>query len=163
MRRALVILSTLFFVLPLMLGSVGCSVLTGGAGSSGDGSDGLIDGNIPRASAGSGALADVNFQFDSASLDRGAQDTLRNNQSWLTSNESEKVVIEGHCDERGTAEYNLALGERRAQSVQNYLISLGVSSKQLSTVSYGEELPLDSSNSEQAWSANRRAHFALRK
>ena len=69
--------------------------------------------------------------------------------------------IEGHCDERGTDEYNLALGERRANSTRKYLISLGIEASRISTISYGEERPLDSENSEEAWTKNRRAHFVI--
>ncbi len=142
----------------------GCSSLGRGSGQGeGLGADGLGDGNIPLASEGSGALSDVNFIYDSSTLSSQAQSVLQQNARWLNSNQDQKVVIEGHCDERGTDEYNLALGERRAQAVQNYLQSLGVSAQQLSTVTYGEELPLDPGRSEAAFRKNRRAHFALRK
>ncbi|MBP2683653.1 MAG: peptidoglycan-associated lipoprotein, partial [Deltaproteobacteria bacterium] len=73
-----------------------------------------------------------------------------------------KLLIEGHCDERGTAEYNLALGERRAVAVMNYLVSLGVPKGNLSTISFGEERPLDPGHDEGAWARNRRAHFVLK-
>jgi peptidoglycan-associated lipoprotein len=76
-------------------------------------------------------------------------------------NSQEKIVIEGHCDERGTAEYNIALGERRAKSVKRYLINLGVDSSQLSTISYGEERPADPGHNEAAWAKNRRAEFVI--
>ena len=72
-----------------------------------------------------------------------------------------KVTIEGHCDERGTAEYNLALGERRAKAAQEYLVFLGVGAQRLSTISYGEEKPVDPGNNEAAWAKNRRAHFVV--
>jgi len=150
-------------VLVLSLAVTGCSSIGRGSGSSEGLGDGLGDGNIPLASSASGALSDVNFGYDSSSLGSAAQSVLRDNATWLNSNQDQKVVIEGHCDERGTDEYNLALGERRAQAVQNYLQSLGVSAQQLSTVTYGEELPLDTGRNDSAYSKNRRAHFALRK
>ncbi len=143
----------------ILLSSTGCSIFSKGFGF-GDG-DGM-DGNIPTASVG-GELSDINFTYDSSALSPRAQEKLRRNAEWLKSNESQRVIIEGHCDERGTAEYNLALGEKRAQAVQSYLQSLGVSSRQLSTVTYGEELPLDPTPGETAYSRNRRVHFALRK
>lgn len=132
-------------------------------GGKGDASDeyGMGEGNIPIAEPG-GELADVNFEFDSAALGEQSKGKLRENSQWLLDNPGDKVVIEGHCDERGTAEYNLALGERRAKSVYDFLRGLGVKSDQLSTISYGEELPLDPSSSESAWAKNRRAHFAVR-
>ncbi len=72
-----------------------------------------------------------------------------------------KIQIEGHCDERGTAEYNLALGERRANSAKKYLVSLGIPADRLSTISYGKEMPLDPGHNEEAWAKNRRAHFII--
>jgi peptidoglycan-associated lipoprotein len=79
----------------------------------------------------------------------------------MTNNPNAKIRIEGHCDERGTNEYNMALGERRANSAKKYLIKLGVKESQLSTISYGEEKPLDPGHNEEAWAMNRRAHFAI--
>lgn len=135
---------------------MGCSKLFGGGKGKGD-----SEGNIPLAEAG-GLLKDVNFAFDSSALSTSAQDVLRKNGDWLKSNKKAKVVIEGHCDERGTAEYNLALGDRRARSAFDYLKSNGVSGDQLSTISYGEELPLDPGHDESAWVKNRRAHFTIK-
>jgi peptidoglycan-associated lipoprotein len=119
------------------------------------------EGNIPVAGPGS-ELKDVNFAFDSSSLDSRAQSVLRANSQWLLDNPGRKVVIEGHCDERGTNEYNLALGERRARATFDFLRSLGVKADNMSTISYGEELPLDPGQSEDAWSKNRRAHFSMK-
>jgi peptidoglycan-associated lipoprotein len=118
------------------------------------------EGNIPVAEAG-GALKDVHYAFDSFELDMDAQSVLKKNASWLTANPDTKVEVEGHCDERGTAEYNLALGEKRARAAADYLRSLGIAGDRLSTVSYGEELPLDPRHNESAWSKNRRAHFSV--
>lgn len=107
------------------------------------------------------ALQDVNFDFDSAMLSETARSILAGNAQWLKENLGVKVLIEGHCDERGSEEYNLALGQRRAETVKNYLLSLGVDASRLKTVSYGESVPLDPGHTEEAWAKNRRAHFAV--
>ena len=104
---------------------------------------------------------DIYFPYDSAALTPEAQEILRKKAEWLQENPTAKVTIEGHCDERGTNEYNLALGEARAQSTKNYLIDLGVSASRVGTISYGEEQPLDPRSSEDAWAKNRRAHFVF--
>lgn len=101
----------------------------------------------------------VYFAYDSAVLDEAAQALLKAKAKWLKDNPSAKVLISGHCDERGTVEYNLALGDSRAKSAKSFLISLGVSAGVLQTVSYGEEQPLDTGNNEEAWARNRRAQF----
>jgi peptidoglycan-associated lipoprotein len=103
----------------------------------------------------------VNFAFDSAELDDLAKEILVNNAKWLKDHPELKVQIEGHCDERGTEEYNLALGERRAKAVRDYLVSLGISPSRISIISYGESMPLDPGHNESAWAKNRRAHFAI--
>lgn len=103
----------------------------------------------------------VYFAFDSAVLEPAAQSVLRRKADWLSANGGVTVTIEGHCDERGTNEYNLALGERRAQSAKTFLVDLGISSIRLSTISYGEERPLDMGHSEEAWAKNRRAQFII--
>ena len=104
---------------------------------------------------------DVHFAFDSFLLDAEAERILGEKAAWLHENANVGVQIEGHCDERGTSDYNLALGERRANAVQQYLTVLGVDSGRLSTISYGEEQPLDPGHDETAWSRNRRAHFVI--
>ena len=104
----------------------------------------------------------VPYAFDSAALTPMAQNILNRKAGWLKENPGELVIIEGHCDERGTAEYNLALGERRAESARAYLIDMGVASSRLSTISFGEERPLDPSGTEEAWSKNRRAQFVIK-
>ena len=105
---------------------------------------------------------DVYFEFDSASLTAEAQEILRAKAEWLRDNPGARVTIEGHCDERGTNEYNLALGDRRAYSAKAFLADLGIDDARLSTISYGEEQPLDSRSSEEAWAKNRRAHFVIK-
>ena len=102
---------------------------------------------------------DVHFAFDSSLLDAEAERILEQKAAWLQDNGNASVQIEGHCDERGTSAYNLALGERRANAVQQYLTVLGVDPSRLSTISYGEEQPLDPGHDEAAWSRNRRAHL----
>jgi len=106
-----------------------------------------------------GPLHDVSFAFDSYDLSSESRYTVQTNADWLRSNPQIKVEIEGHCDERGTVEYNLALGAKRAKAVRDYLVSLGIPAAQLSTISYGEELPLCRESSEGCWQQNRRVHF----
>jgi peptidoglycan-associated lipoprotein len=109
----------------------------------------------------SSLLKDVNFEFDRYDLTSTARSVLAENAAVLSAHPNLKVQIEGHCDERGTSEYNLALGEKRAMSTKMYLIKLGVGSDMLSTISYGEEMPLDPRSNEEAWAKNRRAHFVI--
>ena len=104
-------------------------------------------------------LGDVFFDFDKSELRSDAREQLQNNYHWIEENGSRKVLIEGHCDERGTNEYNLALGERRANTTRDYLVNLGAAPARLSTVSYGEERPFALGHNEEAWAQNRRAHF----
>jgi len=108
-----------------------------------------------------GPLQDVHFAYDSFELPSEARDTLRVNSDWLRSNPQAKVEVEGHCDDRGTSEYNLALGAKRAKAARDYLVSLGVSPERLSTISYGEEVPLCHESTESCWAQNRRAHFLV--
>ncbi len=104
---------------------------------------------------------DIHFDYDSALLTPQAQEILREKARYMKENPGTNVIIEGHCDERGTNEYNLALGEQRAKMTQEFLVALGVSASRIKTVSFGEERPLDRSNTEQAWAKNRRAHFVI--
>ena len=107
-------------------------------------------------------LNSVYFDFDSATLSQSSRDTLASNADVLLKKQPNlKIQIEGHCDERGSAEYNLALGERRAKSAMNYLVTLGVPASRLSTISYGKEKPADPGHDEAAWSKNRRAEFVV--
>jgi peptidoglycan-associated lipoprotein len=101
----------------------------------------------------------VYFEFDQATLSDLARDTLVRNAEWLRSNSNARVQVEGNADERGTPEYNLALGERRAITVKSYLASLGIDGSRLVTISYGEERPADSGQGEDAWARNRRVDF----
>lgn len=106
-----------------------------------------------------GLLGDVYFDFDQASLRPEARQRLAKNAEFLRRRPEYVVRLEGHCDERGTNDYNLALGERRARAAHDYLVSLGVDSARLETMSYGEERPQCSEGVEGCWSRNRRAHF----
>lgn len=117
--------------------------------------------NIPIAGD-QGPLKDVNFAFDSYALDESAKGILRENANWLMENPV-NVQIEGHCDSRGTNEYNMVLGQKRSNATMEYMRSLGISPSRMSTISYGEELPLDPRENEEAWAKNRRAHFNIQK
>ncbi|MEI8186489.1 MAG: peptidoglycan-associated lipoprotein Pal [Chlorobiaceae bacterium] len=104
-------------------------------------------------------LGDVFYDFDKSELRADAVEQLKINANWMRVNGSRKVIIEGHCDERGTNEYNLALGERRANSAKDQMVNLGVEPSRLKTISYGEEKPFAEGHNEEAWAQNRRAHF----
>ena len=106
-------------------------------------------------------LKPVFFALDQSDVDSAGQATLQANAEVLKKYLSWQITIEGHCDERGTAEYNLALGERRAVAARTYLLSLGVAADRIKTVSYGKEFPFDPGHDESAWSKNRRAHFVV--
>ncbi|MDG0816924.1 peptidoglycan-associated lipoprotein Pal [Bdellovibrio svalbardensis] len=104
-------------------------------------------------------LVTVHFGYDKSSLDASAKKEIAQNVEWMKKNSGAKVQIEGHCDSRGTIEYNVALGERRANAVKAYMVSLGVAADRLSTISYGKEKPVEAGDSEAAWAKNRRANF----
>ena len=101
------------------------------------------------------------FPLDSSDVSSEGQQLLQANAAVLKKYPTMQITIEGHCDERGTAEYNLALGERRALAAKNYLVSLGIAADKVKTVSYGKEFPFDAGHDESAWSKNRRAHFVI--
>jgi peptidoglycan-associated lipoprotein len=107
-------------------------------------------------------LADVFYAFDSSELSAESQAKLDADAKVLSDNPNAQLTIEGHCDERGTVEYNLALGDRRAQAAKDYLVRFGVAASRLSTISYGEERPFAEGHDETAWSQNRRAHLVVR-
>lgn len=108
-----------------------------------------------------GDLKTIYFDYDKATLTSFAKDVLKNNFNWLKSNPEIFIQIEGHCDNRGTIEYNLALGEKRALTVKGYLKNLGLKDLRVSTISYGEEKPLVNGDEEEAWAKNRRATFVI--
>jgi peptidoglycan-associated lipoprotein len=109
----------------------------------------------------SSLLKDIHFDFDKYDIRPGDAAIMKQNAEVLKKYHKVKIQIEGHCDERGTNEYNLALGERRANSTKSYLLSLGVSPERVSTISYGEERPLDPGHTDEAWAKNRRAHTII--
>ena len=106
-------------------------------------------------------LKDVFFNYDKAGVRDDQKAALNDNVGWLKSNTAAKILVEGHCDSRGTAEYNLALGERRAKAVKDYLVGAGIAADRISTISYGKERPFVLGQDESAWKWNRRAHMVL--
>jgi peptidoglycan-associated lipoprotein len=125
---------------------------------------------VPEDTIAAGSLDEINknsplkpvfFVLDSSEVDAAGQKVLDADAELLKRYTSWQISIEGHCDERGTAEYNLALGERRAIAARNYLVSLGIAADRIKTVSYGKEFPFDPGHNEEAWSKNRRAHFVV--
>ncbi len=118
---------------------------------------------VPIEDQAKAALKDINFSFDATDLDDAAKEILVANAKWLADHPDLKIQVEGHCDERGSEDYNLALGEKRAKAVRDYLVSLGISPAGLSIISYGKTMPLDPGHTEDAWFQNRRAHFAIQK
>ena len=139
------------------------------SGSGSTSSDSSVSDGTITETAGSGIVAGsqedlivnvgdrVFFGYDSSDLDSDALELLQDQVAWLKQNSNVSVTIEGHCDERGTREYNLALGEKRAQSVKNYLIGLGISPDRVSTISYGKERPAVVGSNDGAWAQNRRS------
>ena len=141
-----------------------------GSGSSSSSSDVSSEGTVTETSPDSNTVVPgsqedlivnvgdrVFFDYDSSDLDSDAQELLQDQVAWLKQYSDVSVIIEGHCDERGTREYNLALGEKRAQSVKNYLIGLGISADRVSTISYGKERPAVVGSNDGAWAQNRRS------
>jgi peptidoglycan-associated lipoprotein len=124
-----------------------------------------ITGNEPFEPSGpdgeGGPLEDIHFGYNQASLTDEARGMLEKHAVWLQSHRDAKVVVEGHCDERGTVEYNLALGDQRARAARDYLANLGVVQDRLKVVSYGKEKPLKPGHDESSWAQNRRAHFQV--
>ena len=108
-----------------------------------------------------GMFPDIHFDYDKYDIREDGKPVLKSLADYLIKNPSEKVLIEGHCDERGTTEYNLSLGERRAANVKKYLVALKILEVRISTISYGKERPLDPGHTEEAWARNRRAHIVV--
>lgn len=132
-----------------------------GAGETGIGESTIGEGSAMSMPQAVPSLERIYFNFDRYDLSAEAQAILVNNAEYLKANPAEKVRIEGYCDERGSDEYNLALGERRARAAQKYLETLGVATDRLSVISYGEEMPLDPAQNEAAYAKNRRAEFKI--
>jgi peptidoglycan-associated lipoprotein len=118
-----------------------------------------LNGNSDNGKA--GGLKTIYFSFDSANIETDTKDSLKENADFLKANATVDVQVEGHCDERGGRQYNLALGERRAKAVRDYLVALGVESKRVTIISYGSERPKLEGHDESAWSQNRRANFVV--
>jgi peptidoglycan-associated lipoprotein len=116
---------------------------------------------VEAAATAESVIRDINFDFDQSTIRPDAREILKANADILLKKGAAKITIEGYCDERGTAEYNMALGERRAQEAKKYIVNLGVKAAQIKTISYGEERPLDPGHNEDAWAKNRRAHFVV--
>ena len=115
----------------------------------------------PPAAPAPPPLKDVFFDFDRSNIRNEQKVALDDNAGWLKANTGARILVEGHCDERGTAEYNLALGERRAKAVKDYLVGAGITPDRVSTISYGKERPFVLGHDESAWKWNRRAHFVV--
>jgi peptidoglycan-associated lipoprotein len=111
--------------------------------------------------SGSGPLTDIHFGYNTYNIEPQDGSILKQNASWLQSNPRTRVQVEGHCDERGSEEYNIALGAKRAQAAKDYLETLGVEGSRISTISYGKELPLCTEHDESCWEQNRRDHFVV--
>jgi peptidoglycan-associated lipoprotein len=126
----------------------------------GVGSQGVQSGPVADHQAVAG-LSRINFAYNQFTLDDASRQILEKNAAYLKAKATEKVVIEGHCDDRGSDEYNLALGERRAMAAKSYLVSLGIPAERLTTISYGEEQPLVTAANEEGWAQNRRAEFKV--
>jgi peptidoglycan-associated lipoprotein len=108
-----------------------------------------------------GYLTDAFFDYDQSDLREDARTALAANATWLKKYNSIQILVEGHCDERGTAAYNLALGDSRANAVKEYLVSLGIDGSRVRTVSYGKERPFCTESSESCWQQNRRGHLVI--
>lgn len=160
----------------ILVGLSSCSSTSSGSGE-GDGAGAITDedlalgsqdsrfgsGNIPGAASrdGGGPFSDIHFGYDSSSVDSEYQDMIKASAQELSKDPALKTEVEGHCDKRGTPEYNLALGEARAKAAAQLLVQYGANPAQVSTISYGEEIPLDPSENDSAYAKNRRVHFAL--
>lgn len=166
LRRIFKIISV---ALALSITLAACSSKSGARSGSGDGlSEGDLDatrearfgdGSIPSAE-GQGLFRDVFFDYDSSALSSAAHQDIEANAAVLKERGKLQVTLEGHCDERGTEDYNLQLGQARARAVRDYLVSLGISPSNVETISYGENIPLEPGHNEDAWSKNRRVHFS---
>ncbi len=164
------ILTTILFVTTCLVLTTGCSLF--GSGKKDGSGDGLSEadlnaqrearfgeGGIPTAE-GSGLFHDAPFEYNSSVVTEAGRLALDYNAKILKERPELKVQIEGHCDERGTSEFNLALGQDRARAARDVLISFGISRSRLETISYGEEVPLDTGHDESAWAKNRRVHLS---
>jgi len=146
-----------------------------GAGAEGQGAGQLGEGNLGAGGGSSlerfkhggelggagGPLSDIHFGYNDYTITSQDGEVLKSNAKWLQDHPSARVQVEGHCDERGSEEYNIALGARRAQAAKDYLETLGIAADRISTISYGKELPLCEEHNEECWAQNRRDHFVV--
>jgi peptidoglycan-associated lipoprotein len=159
-------------ILGLVL-AAGCSSKTKGMPGEGAGKMGSESGvggsggsleQFQKGSLGGGTggpLTDIHFEYNAYSIEAQDGSVLKQNAQWLQKNPQSRVQIEGHCDERGSEEYNIALGAKRAQAAKDYLETLGIDGSRMSTISYGKELPLCTEHEESCWAQNRRDHFVV--
>ncbi len=131
------------------------SKLNGGGSSLSQFKNGTLGAN------GQGPLTDIHFDYNDYSVRAQDGEILKTNADWITKNSAARVQIEGHCDNRGTEEYNIALGAKRAQAAKDYLETLGIAADRMSTISYGKELPVCSEDTDECWAQNRRDHFVV--
>jgi peptidoglycan-associated lipoprotein len=129
-------------------------------GTGGTGGNSLEDWKNGKFGA-QGPLSDIHFAYNEYTIQEQDGSVLKTNATWLQKYANTKVQVEGHCDERGSEEYNIALGAKRAQAAKDYLVTLGISGSRISTISYGKELPLCQDHDESCWQQNRRDHFAV--
>lgn len=167
-KSLVTVLVCLFFVAP-----VGCSkkdvvsdepVISPSEESAGIAAPGSAVDTVGSAGDTGAAMSEmevVYYPYDSYTLNDGARNALKKNADWMKQNPTARIQIEGHCDERGTVEYNMALGDRRANAAKSYLTRLGVEGGRIETISYGKERPADMGHSEASWAKNRRAVFVL--
>ena len=155
--------------LGLILGT-GCSSKTKGVGEGNNpvgsesnlGSQGSLEQFKNTGTlSGSGPLTDIHFGYNTYNIEPQDGSILKQNANWLQSNPRTRVQVEGHCDERGSEEYNIALGAKRAQAAKDYLETLGITADRMSTISYGKELPLCTEDTDECWAQNRRDHFVV--
>ena len=142
----------------------------GGSGASGIGENGLGPNGSSSLQAlqkgtlgqnGQGPVSDIHFEYNDYSIRAQDGEILKTNANWLTKNTGSRVQIEGHCDNRGSEEYNIALGAKRAQAAKDYLETLGIGADRMSTISYGKELPICNEDTDECWGQNRRDHFVV--
>lgn len=177
-RLSLPLYGLLFLALVSLVGCSTSATKPGGASASSGGKDGaakekartVASESMPSSSleafregksAAEGPLKEIYFDYDKYELRADSRETLKINAAWLKANPSARAEIEGHCDERGTNEYNLALGAKRAQVARDYLVTLGIPTQRLSTISYGKELPVCRESKEACWQKNRRDRFVV--
>jgi peptidoglycan-associated lipoprotein len=146
-------------------GEGGAGSNAGGVGSEGmGGAGGSSLAKFQKGTLGNGEqgpLSDIHFDYNDYTVRPQDNDILHSNADWLQKNSNSRVQIEGHCDERGSEEYNIALGAKRAQAAKDYLQTLGIAGERMSTISYGKELPLCTEHTDDCWEQNRRDHFAV--